>query len=190
MIGLLIALTLVSVVESTPATNERWVFEDVDGRTHEPFNDIKTKAIVVVFVTTDCPIANYYQPTLSRFAKEYAAKGVPFFLCHSDPDRQVEEVREHAKEFKTETPVILDSDQQLAKRLKAKVTPEAFVIDRQGQRVYRGRIDDLYADFGKRRRVPKTQDLKDAIDAFLAGKKIEHAEMKAIGCYISYAKGK
>ena len=79
----------------------------------------------------------------------------------------------HAKEFKTKAPVVLDSDQKIAKRVDARVTPEAFVINRKGKTVYRGRINDLYEDFGKRRRTPSKHDLKDALDALLAGKKIE-----------------
>ena len=83
-------------------------------------------------------------------------------------------------------PAVLDHNQQVAQSLRAKVTPEAFVIDRQGKTHYQGRIDDLYADFGKRRRTPKIHDLKNALQALVAGKKIEQPMTNAIGCYISY----
>ena len=43
-----------------------WKFVDIMGREHLPLAVPETKAIVVVFITTDCPIANGYQPELSR----------------------------------------------------------------------------------------------------------------------------
>lgn len=170
----------------TPAAE--WTMTDVEGQKHQPFEDERTKAIVLVFVTTDCPIANYYQPTLSRLAEEYAKQGVRFFLLHADRDTKRAEAAEHAKQFKSKAPVVLDIDQTIAKRVDARVTPEAFLINRDGRTVYRGRINDLYADYGKRRRKPTKHDLKDAVDSLLAGKKIEIPETKAIGCYIPYPK--
>src|SRR6516225_4300674 len=36
----------------------------------------QAKAVVVVFMGTECPISNAYSPVLSGLAKEYAGKGV------------------------------------------------------------------------------------------------------------------
>ena len=167
-----------------------WEFEDIHTKAHQPFADKETKAIVLVFITTDCPIANYYQPTLSRLAETYAKKDVPFFLVHADRSIKRVEAIEHAKEFRTKAPVILDSKQEIAKHVDARRTPEAFLINREGKTLYSGRINDLYADYGKRRRTAQTHDLRDAIDAFLAGREIEKAKTVAIGCYIPYPKKK
>ena len=165
-----------------------WSFSDIHGRAHEPFTSDDTKGIVIVFVTTDCPIANYYQPTLSRLSDEFTARDVPFFLCHSDRNATLEEVTKHADEFKPTASVLLDSDQTIARHLDAKVTPEAFLIDRDGKTQYRGRINDLYADYGKRRSAPRTNDLRVAIESFLAGENIASPKTRAVGCYISYPK--
>ena len=165
-----------------------WNFADIAGQKHEPFVNEATRGVVVVFITTDCPIANYYQPTLSRLTDEYEGQGIPFFLCHSDRNATLEEVAKHAEEFKPTARVILDSDQTIASHLGAKVTPEAFLIDREGTICYRGRINDLYADYGKRRATPRTNDLRDAIEAYLAGDKILAPKTRAVGCYISYPK--
>ena len=183
------ALILLACVAPSFAAGD-WKFEDVHAKQHDPFANKDTKAIVLIFVTTDCPIANYYQPTLSKLTEEYAEKDVRFFLLHSDRDTKLEAAIKHAKEFKTKAPVILDRKQTIARRVDARRTPEAFLINREGKTLYRGRINDLYADYGKRRRVARTNDLKDAVDAFLAGKKIENSVTKAIGCYIPYPKKK
>lgn len=173
----------------TAATDQAdWKFSDIHGVAHEPFADENTKAIVVVFITTDCPIANYYQPTLSRMTDDYANQGVQFYLCHSDRDTKLEEALEHTADFKPRAHVLLDNEQAIARRLEAKVTPEAFLVTREGTVAYRGRINDLYADYGKRRNTPRTNDLRDAVDRLLAGKPIETAVTRAIGCYIPYPK--
>lgn len=166
----------------------KWKFEDIHSKLHDPFGDKETRAIVLVFIATDCPIANYYQPTLSRLTEEYAKKQVRFFLVHSDPDTRLDEIIEHKKEFKMKAPVVRDGDLEIAKRVDARRTPEAFLIDPKGKTLYRGRINDLYADYGKRRGAVREHDLRNALDAFLAGREIKQAKTTAVGCYIPYPK--
>ncbi|MFP6873111.1 MAG: hypothetical protein VCA55_06325, partial [Verrucomicrobiales bacterium] len=57
-----------------------WRFVDITGKKHAPFDSKETKALVAVFICTDCPIANYFQPTLRKMAEKYAAQGVRFVL--------------------------------------------------------------------------------------------------------------
>jgi hypothetical protein len=79
----------------------------------------------------------------------------------------------------------IDRDRTLAHRARASVTPEAVLIDSKGEIRYRGRIDNRYVDFGKPRRVVTTFDLRDALEAVLAGKSVAHPETTAVGCYIA-----
>ena len=39
---------------------------DVAGQTHRPFDDPQTRAVALVFLLPDCPIANSYAPELNR----------------------------------------------------------------------------------------------------------------------------
>jgi hypothetical protein len=64
------------------------------------------------------------------------------------------------------------------------VTPQAVVIDRAGEIRYRGRIDNFYAAFGKPRQQVTEHDLRNALDAVLAGRSAPKRETDAIGCYI------
>ena len=61
------------------------------------------------------------------------------------------------------------------------MTP-AVVLGADGARVYRGRIDDRYLAPGQYRMKPTTRELRDAIEAVLAGRPVPVAEMKAAGC--------
>jgi hypothetical protein len=50
--------------------------------------------------------------------------------------------------------------------------------------LYRGRIDDRYVDFGKRRPEPMTHDLREALEAILAGRPVARPRTEPIGCDI------
>ena len=64
------------------------------------------------------------------------------------------------------------------------MTPEAVVIDSRGEIRYRGRIDNFYADLGKPRQQVTARDLRDALDAVLAGRTVPNPETRALGCAI------
>ena len=50
-----------------------------------------------------------------------------------------------------------------------------------GDVLYRGRIDDNYAAFGKKRASARQHDLIDALDALATGRPVKFKETKAIG---------
>lgn len=164
--------------------------QDIGGKWHEPLADNKTTAVVLVFVLLDCPVSNVYAPELTRIHKEYSKKGVAMFLVHPDRDTDVKAARAHAKDYKLSAPLVLDHDHKLVRRAKVVVTPEAAVFDTKGRLVYCGRIDDLYADFGKKRFNPTKRDLRDTLDALLTGKTLAKRTTKAVGCYIDFSNDK
>ena len=153
------------------------VLRDVDGRDHR----VGAKATVLLFLLPDCPIANYFTPEIERVRKDYAAKGVAFFVVHCDPDVTAAQAKKHARDYGLQCPVLLDPRHVLANRAGASKAPEAAVLTPAGV-AYRGRIDDSYLDFGKRREVPTRRDLRLALDAVLAGKKPSPSTTPVIGC--------
>ncbi len=166
------------------------VFTDIKGKNHTPFASAKTKAVVFVFLLRDCPVSNVYAPEITRIHREYSKKGVALYLVHPDRDTDAKSALAHASEYKLTTPVVLDHDHKLTRLADAQVTPEAAVFDDKGRLVYRGRIDNLYADFGKKRAKPTRRDLRDTLDALLAGKALAKRTTKAVGCYIDFSNDK
>lgn len=168
--------------------NVDWKLTDIDGKHHEPFEEESTRGLVLIFISTDCPIANGYQPLIQRLANEYRGEGVRIFMIHPSPTLSVEAARKHASEFGITTPVVVDSDQSIARRVGATVTPQAFVfVPNQTHPVYQGRIDNVHAGYGKKRKVATTHDLADALEAVAAGRPVKNAKTNAVGCFISYA---
>lgn len=109
------------------------------------------KAIVLFFVATDCPISNAYAPEIRRIEVQYAPRGMSFYSVYADPAQTLANALKHAGEYGLPGQVRLDPAHRLARKVGATVTPEAAVLSPDGRLLYRGRIDDLYVGFGKRR---------------------------------------
>jgi thiol-disulfide isomerase/thioredoxin len=187
-IALLLTLHAVaSAAAPNDGANAPWSLTDLAGQTHNPFDEPTTRAVALVFITPDCPIANYYQPTLRKLGDEFAERGVPLFMIHSDPDVTIESAQRHVAKFKITAPVILDRDQSIARRVDAKITPEAIIVDRDGEILYRGRIDNFYEALGRKRRAATEHDFRDALAAVANGRPVANPVTKALGCHIPFA---
>src|SRR5262245_33868406 len=81
---------------------------DVAGVEHHPFADSAVKAVALVFVLSDCPIANGYAPEINRLCAAYGPRGVRFFLVQVDEDLSSRAAAEHAREYGYTCPVVLD----------------------------------------------------------------------------------
>lgn len=164
---------------------------DIDGRRLDPFKPAGA-ASVIVFVATDCPISNSYAPEIQRICLDYRSRGISCFLIYEDLANASsggslnEEVRRHLQEYRyADIPALIDGTRAVARRVKASITPQAVVIDREARIRYRGRIDNWYVAFGKRRQTATQHDLRDALDAVLKGHRVRQVETEALGCYIA-----
>ena len=153
------------------------------GATKEP-----PVATVHVFLKENCPIAIYHTKTLSELHERFGNKGIAFRGYVST--RKATEQSVAAFKAKFVIPFAIEPDASLSKahHLGAKVTPEVIVLDRDGKTLYRGRIDNTYVDFGKRRRVTTSHDLRDVLEALAKGEPVEPTSTEAVGCLIPIAK--
>jgi peroxiredoxin/mono/diheme cytochrome c family protein len=141
------------------------------------------KAFVVVFVDTECPLANLYVPTQIGLHKEYAGKGVQFLAINSSNQDSFASVSADSQEREVPFPVLKDFDQEVADAFGARRTPEVYLLDANRVIRYHGRIDDQYG-IGFRRDKPTRRDLKEALDELLAGRPITTPRTEASGCLI------
>src|SRR5216684_2626005 len=95
-------------------------------------------------------------------------------LVDPNPAESPEAIRGHLKDYRYPASAIRDPRQQLARFAAATITPEAAVYDRQGRRIYLGRVDDRYVALGVERPAPTRHDLEEALDA-----------APAVGCFIA-----
>ncbi len=167
------------------ATVDKFEFQDIRyvTRTLKDLGD--AKAYVLVFSSTTCPVAQRYIPKINELGRAYADKGVKFALVNASSDDTIQQMAYQALEYNIEVPVVKDLDGGVVMATGASRTPEAVIIA-EGKLVYRGRIDDQYKVSGGQPNLG-SEDLKNAIDAVLAGKTIEHPETPVEGCEISFA---
>ena len=175
---------------------EPMVIRDINGQQHvivdsdSSPSESPNKATVLIFINTDCPIANSYHPALSQIFDEYCGVNrqgdFAMILIHANPALTVAEAEKHRQDFDIESPIALDPDHRIAKTVKAYVTPEAVVIDGLGRVLYRGRIDDRFAAIGKKRVVPQREDLRLALKSIAVDQPVDIAITQAVGCRITY----
>jgi len=145
------------------------------------------KALVLLFIRTDCPISNRYAPELQRLYEHYSPKGIDFRLVYVEPGITVAAAEEHRREYGYTIPAVVDPGHEYVKRGRAGITPEASVFV-YGELVYHGRIDDRYVAIGKERPRALHHDLEEVLAAVLARKAIPRRETTAIGCAIENLK--
>jgi peroxiredoxin len=158
---------------------------DLADRPVDPLQATNAKAVLLLFVSSTCPICNRYAPEFRRLRERFAPRGVTIWRVYPDADDTAAVIQEHQREFDLPGEALRDPGHALVKLAGANVTPEAALFLPGGRRVYRGRIDDWYTDFGKSRPEPTRRDLQEAIEAVLAGRSVSNATTTAIGCQIS-----
>jgi peroxiredoxin len=158
---------------------------DTAGAMHSPAEWSGKRAVVLFFLTTDCPLCNNYVPELNRIAQAFSPRGVGFYGVQGDATVPDADVRRHVKDYAYTFPYLFDPHESLAAYTGATSTPEAAVLSPDGQLLYLGRIDNRLEDFGKQRVQVTEFDLRDTLEAILDGKPVPHARTRALGCAIT-----
>jgi thiol-disulfide isomerase/thioredoxin/mono/diheme cytochrome c family protein len=163
---------------------DSFTLEDSAGKPFALADLKEKKAVVVVFLSFNCPVSNSYSPTLIGLHQAYAGKGVAFVAVNSSDDLTRAELAKSAAEYRLPFPVLKDDGFRAADAFKAKVSPEVFVLDHNHVLRYRGRIDNAYAARLKKNRQTTEHNLKDALEDVLAGKPVRKPATPAVGCPI------
>jgi peroxiredoxin len=173
--------------EQKPTTAISFALKDTNGRDVSLADFRDKKAVVVVFIGTECPVNNYYMLRLTQLHAKYAPCGVQFLAVNSNPQDSVQQVADHARREGLPFPAFKDADQKVADLLEAQRTPEVVLLDSRRTICYRGRIDDQYG-VGFRKPQPTRRDLVEALEEVLAGKPVSIPRTQAAGCLITRSK--
>jgi thiol-disulfide isomerase/thioredoxin len=177
---LAIALVAMSAAVAMGAQVSDFQVLDLQGKA-QSFSALRGDTTVVVFLATRCPVSNAYNQRMEALYKDYSAKGVKFLYVNANANEPSKEVADHAREVGFTFPVYRDSG-NVAQLFNAQVTPETYVIDKNGAILYHGAIDDAQNES----RIRK-HSLRAALDEVLAGKPVTIAETKAFGCTVKRA---
>jgi peroxiredoxin len=169
----------------------------VDGKTYTLKDFEASPVLVVLFTCNHCPTAQAYDDRVKSIVNDYRDKGVALVaispndpksvrldeLGYTDLSDTFEEMKVRAKHRQYNFPYLYDGEtEEASKKYGPVATPHAFVFDKARVLRYAGRIDD-----SERPSLAKTHELRDAIDAVLAGKEPAVATTKTFGCSIKWA---
>jgi peroxiredoxin len=148
-------------------------------------------ALLVIFMCNHCPYVKHVADSLARLAGEYQPRGVAVVGINSNdfanyPDDAPEKMAEEIKSRGYTFPYLIDETQAVAKAYRAACTPDFFLFNRDRRLVYRGQMDASRPG----NRLPNTaEDLRQALDAVLAGRPVSKDQWPSLGCNIKWKPG-
>jgi peroxiredoxin len=171
-----------------------FTLKDLSGKEHK-LSDLKGKTVVLEWVNYGCPFVkkHYGSKNMQDLQKAAADDGVVWLaICSSAPGEQGNKTPDEGKDLTKQlgsnaTAYLKDEDGSVGKLYAAKTTPEMFVIDKTGNVVYMGAIDD--------KPVPSPISIdgavnyvKAALADIKAGQPVATASTKPYGCSVKYSK--
>lgn len=148
-------------------------------------NPGSSEITVYVIIAEECPICNYMGKPLSKIADEYKER-VKFIAVFPLKNSNYKTIHLFKLKYGLEAyESLLDSDQQITKKLGASVTPEVIITRGDTEILYRGRINDSYYAPGKVKHRSRSNDLKSALDNIFSGIDVNKPWAPAVGCYIT-----
>ncbi|HET6164566.1 MAG TPA: alkyl hydroperoxide reductase [Planctomycetota bacterium] len=165
---------------------------DLDGRIHRLGGRSGDGPVALVFLGVDCPISRKSIPKLNELAKgsvnaEAEGDTVELYGVLAEPALARAKAVAFAKEYAVALPLLLDTSGELAAALHPTHVPEAFVFS-HGALVYRGAIDDAFADVGQERAQVKNRWLADAMAAVAHDEPPAVKSTEPVGCFFETPK--
>jgi peroxiredoxin len=163
----------------------------VTGRTVALRDFASAPALLVMFLCNHCPYVKHIQAGLVQLARDLQARGVGVVAISSNdvenyPDDSPEKMKEEASRAGYMFPYLFDESQSVARDYRAACTPDFFLYDGQRRLFYRGQMDDAR----RGNTLPVTgKDLRDAVDALLAGRPAPERQIPSLGCNIKWKPG-
>lgn len=156
-----------------------------------PVPALAPHATAWIFISTDCPICNGYQPELEAMRQRWQPRGIEFVGVYAELPVTADEVAAHGREYGIRYPVRIDDDRALRRRLGVRFVPEVVVTAGGPDAapdprafLYRGRIDDRWPERGTRRPSATSHDLERALEAVAAGRAPAVRETTPVGCVL------
>ena len=170
-----------------------FTLEAADGETHS-LSDFEGKYVVLEWLNFECPFVgkHYGSGNMQALQEKYTDEGVVWLsIVSSAPGKQgyyppkemIEQKKRHNGNM---TAILMDPDGEIGKTYGATVTPHMYVINSDGELVYRGGIDDKpttdEADI-----EGATNYVDRALAAVMNGEEVSPKQAKPYGCTIKYA---
>lgn len=176
------ARALVADIPAPPiigSTIADFTLPDASGAAHTLASLRGSKGTVLIFIATQCPVSNGYNERMEKLAQDFKARGINVIGINANSTESVADVKDHAAKNNLTFTILKDNGNKVADLLGATRTPEAYFLDASNKLLYHGRIDNS-RDITQ----VNSSELRDALEATLAGKPVAKATANAFGCSI------
>jgi peroxiredoxin len=164
-----------------------------DGETHS-LSDFQGKYVVLEWLNYGCPFVqkHYQSGNMQQLQKTYTEKDIVWLSIVSSaegkqgyypPNEMLEQKKKHDGEM---TAILMDTSGKVGRAYGAQVTPHMYVINPEGQLIYKGGIDD--------KPTTDTADIEGAtnyvqlaLDQAMNGGEVEVQTARPYGCTVKYA---
>jgi peroxiredoxin len=159
-------------------SDQKISFEDVRG----------DSGTLVYFICNHCPYVLHVIDELVAVANAYRSRGIGVVAISSNdvekyPVDSPENMKVFAQKNNFNFPYLYDEDQSVARAYDAACTPDLYLFAGNGKLYYRGRLDGSRPNAG----TPVSGiDLRNAIDALLAGRQAPEKQYPSMGCNIKW----
>jgi len=164
----------------------------IDGQSHCLKDYAASKILVLAFTCNHCPTAQLYEDRIKQLAEDYRDRGVTLVaiepnnpaavrldeMGYTDVGDSFEEMKVRAAYRQFNFPYLYDGEtQKVARAYGPTATPHLFILDAERKLRYEGRVDN-----NPREPLATVRDVRNALDALLAGKAVPVAKTPSVGC--------
>lgn len=137
------------------------------------------KAKVLLFLSTDCPVAARYAPRIQELEATYAPQGVQFEALFPNEMETAQGARHYCSDRGYRFEPAIDLGAQKARAYGIDVVPTVVILDENGRKIYVGGIDD-----NRDPALVKKRYVAENLDAVLAGRSAKYKVGEPFGCVL------
>ncbi len=154
-----------------------FTLNDLDGRPHR-LSDYRGRIVLLAFWSAECTWVERADALLQSMLSAWGAD-VVYLPVASNANESPAQIRQAAAA--RGLPLVLwDDHSQVAAVYDAQITPEFFIVDREGVLRYQGAFDDI----NFRQRTPTRNYVQEVVAALLAGRLPDTDFAAPYGCTV------
>jgi len=152
-------------------------------------SDYKDKIVILEWVNDECPFSLYHYDkakTMIDLAEKYKNDDVVWLAINSTSYASEEQVKNFAEKYNVPYPILDDRSGKVGRAYGALTTPHMFIINKKGNIVYEGAIDN--APLGEVKEGEQMVSYVDkALSELTSGEEIITPKTVSYGCPVKYA---
>lgn len=169
------AIPAFAALPPLPTSPEAWL---VPPQANTYLGTYGKTAVAVIFLSAVCPCSRSHEAAVAELARQFPE--VTFLGVNSNQNEPLPLSRDYFARAALPFPVLRDDAATLADSLGAFKTPHAFLLEAKGNVLFSGGVDD-----SQNAATARTHYLREALQDLRAGRKIQRAEARALGCVIA-----